>query len=84
MALKTIQAPEIGANKNAVKWAKEILTMCENGECVSFLAIVEHRDGRYQNIGSSTPNRTAMAGRLLEAAIERLGFRNDWHNGDLA
>lgn len=57
---------------SAIQYAKDLLARCESGEVIAITAIEEHPGGDYTIEGSATENRTATAGKLLQAAIMRL------------
>ena len=61
-------------SQNAIDNARELLQRCESGEVQGFTACLEKRGGFYEIFGSEIGSRTSMAGKLLEAAITRLGF----------
>lgn len=63
-----------GPSQNAIDNARELLARCESGEVRGFTACLEKRGGDYEIFGSEIGSRTSMAGKLLEAAITRLGF----------
>lgn len=59
---------------SAIEYAREMLQRAESGEIQGFTAVLEKRGGDYEIFGSSISSRTSMAGKLLEAAVTRLGF----------
>lgn len=55
--------------------ARDLLLECESGEVTEFVAICYRRDGYYRFYGGGVESRHKMAGALLDAALNRLGYR---------
>jgi hypothetical protein len=66
---------ELKRNEELVEIAKELLRDCESGEIVGLTIIAEQKDGMYQTRIRSPRSNLQMAGALLQAAIDRLGFK---------
>lgn len=63
---------KIVTNQSAIEYARALLVRCESGLVVAITAIEELPGGTYSLQGSSVSSRTATAGMLLDAAINRL------------
>ena len=62
----------ITRSATAIEYARALLVRCEAGEVIAVTAIEERQGGTYCLQGSAVSSRTATAGMLLDAAINRL------------
>lgn len=60
--------------RDAAEILRDMAAQAERGEIVSVCVLYERPDATIGNWQSGTTSRTRMAGALLEAAVQRLGF----------
>lgn len=58
--------------KTAIEALEKLITDVRSGDVMEFVGIGTHPDGKYHFVGGATESKHAMAGMLLEMAIERL------------
>lgn len=67
--------PEPEAIQETRKVVGSLLKLIDAGEVEAVSIYVQRRDGCYQNMQSQSVSRHEDAGRILELAVLRLGFR---------
>jgi hypothetical protein len=70
--------PLLETQKTALEALEKLADDIRSGRVIEFIGVGMHANGRdYHILGGNTENRHAMAGILMELAMERLNFKVD-------
>lgn len=71
--LKAVEPKNID-RKSSISMLESALQKAKDGELIEFVIVGKHRDGTTYLCASGSYNAHEMAGKILDAAIMRLGY----------
>jgi len=68
-SITAVEDRYIGSTIDALE---KLVERAKTGEVLSFIGIIELRNGKYSQVGPGCPDRHRQAGMLLELAMSRI------------
>ena len=75
MSVLRLATPVETARNDAITILEEVIEGCKKGDIAGIHIVCRFNDGTYATRGASFGNNHERAGRLLDLAIEELGYK---------